>query len=176
MKAASKTPPPKPSAHEINMRLAWAAGIIDGEGSIVVSRSGVGKFQLQVQVIATSQAMIECICAIAGDGHVYSYPGHQPRSRSTWRWTIRNHRAAAFLVRVLPFLVVKVEQATLGIDFASGMAHHGGGTGRHLEAPEVNRRADIYARMKELNRRGVVEPKSYRPLTDLRSSLKRNSR
>lgn len=156
------------------MDLAWAAGIIDGEGSIVISRSRESEFQLQLQVIATSQAMIDRIHAIAGDGHIYTYPGRTPRAQATWRWQIRNHRAAAFLQRVLPYLVVKTEQATLGIDFASGLAAHGGGTGRHVAAEEIARRADIYTRMRAMNRRGVEEPKAYRPLTGLRSALRRS--
>lgn len=154
------------------MRLAWAAGIVDGEGSITVTRSGADVFQLQVQVVATSKEMIDRIFEIAGDGNVYNYAGHTPRARPTWRWTIRNRHAAAFLFRVLPFLVVKAKQAQLGIDFVSGLAQHGGGTGRFVSALEVDRRADIYAQLKALNRRGVEEPKTYRPLTDLRSALR----
>lgn len=87
---------------------AYAAGIIDGEGCITGNRSG-----LRVVVSTTTVEMVEWLEERFG-GAICTMRKQPPR-RDQWQWSIYGRNASRFLDTILPYLVVKRDQAELGI-------------------------------------------------------------
>lgn len=104
--------------------LAYAAGIIDGEGSIKIFRVSAEKlnrnfdrFQLQVQVDMVKTNAVYWLQKIFG-GNIYE---HKRKNHLNWndskRWYIVSQRAGIFLKQILPYLKVKKQHAELAIYF-----------------------------------------------------------
>jgi len=128
---------------------AYIAGIVDGEGSIGITRPmsfcskkqtrGTGKRPdvvernkkghekgaircpyVQVSVANTNEWLIHWLHFNFGGSIYCEQPGKNPLSkRACWRWNITNKKAAEFLKLVLPYLKIKQEQAELAILFQS---------------------------------------------------------
>ena len=95
-------------------RLSWAAGIIDGEGCIrLVRRSSSTckeQYCLFVKVNNTEIRMLEELRKLFG-GRIYlRKPGSTTRHQS-WDWQIWTLAAERMIKDILPFLVVKKDQA-----------------------------------------------------------------
>ena len=106
--------------------LVYTAGLIDGEGSIVI---GVSKpstkrgnklpsHWLQVGIINTDKELIDWLKNTFG-GHI-SNNSHCPsrkRQRPCWAWRVVGNKAKIFLEMIYPYLRVKKKQAELAIEF-----------------------------------------------------------
>jgi hypothetical protein len=102
---------------------AWAAGVLDGEGSIQISRQNLGH-TLQVSVGQSGNdgppAMLLRLRQMY-NGHI-----HENRSTRTttdavrkphYVWQVVARQAEAFLREVLPYLVAKKAQAEIAIEY-----------------------------------------------------------
>lgn len=87
--------------------LAYAAGMVDGEGCIhILYHRGRGHHSINVIITNTDPRVAEWLLERFG-GRV-----HHPRERVD-NWTVSARKAAAFLELVYPYLVIKKEQADL---------------------------------------------------------------
>jgi hypothetical protein len=103
------------------LRVAWAAGFFDGEGCISiakpVNKRKTGKvyvtYALQAIIAQRDRRPLEVLVGLFG-GNITSVKIHG----STY-WYLRKHgvKAVAMLEQLLPFLVLKKEQAELAIRF-----------------------------------------------------------
>jgi hypothetical protein len=95
-------------------RLAWAAGIVDGEGSIVLQKHKTrGYWALSVTVGNTDPRMLTILRDLFG-GSISRYQPAGPR-KPIWKWNVASRKAEHCLRQVLPWLVTKREQAELGL-------------------------------------------------------------
>jgi hypothetical protein len=142
---------------------AYIAGLFDGEGcvSVVVNRRVVRQFgysmrhQLSVQISNTHQGVVDWVCATYG-GKVKSYqPG---RGRIIYKWFLNDRHAATFLRDLLPYLIVKREQAEVGLAFRVHVEEGGPGQGRRLTPEELAVREDFRLRLRAL--KGEFAPRS----------------
>lgn len=105
----------------LSVSVAWAAGLFDGEGSVTIQWSSSprarfgGNHVLRCAVGMTHQGAVDRLAFMFG-GRVNPCKGRVD-SQVSWRWAVSSRLALGFLVLVEPFLVVKVEQARLGIRF-----------------------------------------------------------
>ncbi len=92
--------------------LAWAAGVLDGEGCIYLVRGG----HLNITVGNTNLDMVERLFKIFGYGRpkLLRAPSRR-RYRPFWVWHVSSKQAAEVLEAVLPYLVAKKEQARLAL-------------------------------------------------------------
>ena len=104
---------------EVNTHwLAWAAGIIDGEGCIRLARNKRkdrpnDTFTAMVFVVNTDIRMLLKLREILG-GDVVSRPApRNPNHKPQWRWQVFSGKSLFVLEQVLPWLVAKKEQAEL---------------------------------------------------------------
>jgi hypothetical protein len=78
----------------------------------------------------------------------------EQRKRSHWRdryeWRSTSWDAIRFLEAVLPFLLIKRQQAVLALDFQRSIRHEGN-RWAHMSDSEWQRRNSIYEAMKKLN-------------------------
>lgn len=116
--------------------LAWAAGIIDGEGSIGAYTQGNSTNILSVTVGSTDFRMVQKLYDMFG-GHLRE-ANPCASGRTFWHWKATAKCATSMLQLVLPYLVTKREQAEVALVFS-------GTTGR----PERQELADKLREMKK---------------------------
>jgi hypothetical protein len=111
----------KPSA----IQRAYAAGIIDGEGSVSLTwnssqltKSGRPSTapMLYLQMSNTHRGIVDWFRHTFGVGTVIvGYRPKRPNHRTAYVWRTRNRAACAILEMLLPYLIIKKAQAELGI-------------------------------------------------------------
>ena len=98
--------------------LAYAAGIVDGEGSICFTSPKGGNYPyhgLRVSVTNTNEWLINWFWFSFG-GKIYIKPAHRGR-KVCYQWQIWGKSALDFLKVIVPFLQIKRPQAELAIAF-----------------------------------------------------------
>jgi len=131
---------------------AYAAGLFDGEGhvGIVVAKNGRGEpyHRLMVNVTNTNVEVIQWLFE-RYDGCI-----HNPRyfANENWReahrWTASDGTAMKFLTAISPYLIIKKEQAAIGISFQQTKGRGGFGT----PAPDLDSREAMRKQISSLNR------------------------
>ena len=108
--------------------LAYLAGILDGEGSICITRTkpkGLYKhsrYTLAINITNTNEWLIRWID--------FNFKGtinrtRLPSRRDCWRWQVHSSKAVEFLRLLLPYLKIKKPQAELALMFlARRKGHH----------------------------------------------------
>jgi len=108
-------------------RLAWAAGIIDGEGCISIARrnpvgnNGRGSrspsYTVNLKIGMVHRPTIEALRETFNVGALYNRPPEKPNHRTQWHWIVSGKDLARVLTMVLPYLIVKKEEADLALFF-----------------------------------------------------------
>jgi len=140
--------------------LAYAAGLVDGEGCISLRRqrqlagqSGNG-YGLQVTIVNTKVSMI---CWLKQHfGALYGVR-RCVRYRSMYEWYVCGKQAAQFVEAILPYLVVKREQAQVVIDFMEIGGYYK--RGQPFPPDVVAKREALKQRLHVLNARTPMPPK-----------------
>jgi len=129
--------------------LAYAAGIIDGEGCIHIARTknpqmvgGIVYFLL-VRVGTTDGVIPQHLLSIFGGSIV-----NRHRRQQVWQAT--GAHAEAVLLAVLPYLVLKKPQAELALEFRETFGSPGPG----LTDDVRDLRQDLYERLRGMKTRG----------------------
>lgn len=95
--------------------LAWFAGIFDGEGSVVIGRSG-NKYKLALSLVSVSWELISRVKEIAGGSIITVYP--KKARRATWMWQLRGiEKVQCLLKQIFPFLTAKVRPAAIALSY-----------------------------------------------------------
>ena len=128
-------------------KYAYLAGIIDGEGCLTV---GAGKketcinYNAIILVQNTSRKMIDWLQSKFG-GQVYLSKKETEKTKAAWMWRITKKKdIEILLLAVLPYLIVKREQAKVLLNFVR-------------LTPDMNSelRATYYRQLRQLNSRGI---------------------
>jgi len=138
---------------------AYAAGLIDGEGSIRMTRRGsdggktfrVGQHTLMVEMTNTDESLIKWMQERFG-GSVYYAPEDVSRNaREKWHWRVSANKALHCLDAVWPYLVSKRQQAKLGRRFQRYVQYPGSAI-----TPKKQKLQDkFYNKFRYLNQRGI---------------------
>ena len=112
-----------------NEWLAWAAGIVDGEGCIALVKGRHRRckeyYALRVAVTNTDPRMLLQLRHTLGGAitkhGVIKVAGH----KRVWRWSATGRIAAEMLQKMLPWLVTKRDQAELAISFRQCLRRRG---------------------------------------------------
>lgn len=143
---------------------AYLAGLIDGEGCISITiepkaNKGWGRFSCKAYICNTNRELLEEVENMTGIGKVspggksYETRRLNPQWKPVYIWAIYAKMMRLFLPLITPFLIAKREQAKLASEFLT--LTKGQGYGSNLTLEQKQRREEIAARMKELNRRGL---------------------
>lgn len=88
----------------IEVELAWAAGLFEGEGSVRISKPAARNWgSLNVDVPNTDEVLVRFFHERWG-GSVSHHPAVL-RRRGYWRWRIAAKQAATFLAAIRPYVV-----------------------------------------------------------------------
>ena len=108
--------------------LAYTAGIIDGEGCILISKARRQKsrsgyvYGLTVSVNSTDEWLCQWLKFSFG-GSITLKKHYRENESLLWIWAVRSNQAVAFLKLVLPYLYLKKPQAELAIKFQQGKSY-----------------------------------------------------
>lgn len=143
--------------------LAYAAGIMDGEGYIGITEYAIGggrkspQFRCRVTVCMCDSEVPEWLAATFG-GTVHVYEGRKPGQRAQSHWVLQNRRAAEFCALVAPYMRTKHRQAELlsafYVDWRFDFTRRGG-KGPQITTSEILGRRSYVVAIQRLNRRGV---------------------
>ena len=100
---------------------AYAAGLFDGEGCIMIDKPRRGKGHTLVITLAMRESVAVAWLQERWPGSLRSAT-RRPKTREAficWYWCRYTSAAATFLNDVLPYLLVKQAQAQLAIEFQS---------------------------------------------------------
>jgi hypothetical protein len=102
--------------------LAYFAGVLDGEGCFTIHQQGRGHIAgTAIHVGNTDLRMLQWIQERFG-GNVAFERRQNPAHAKVWRWTSHVGNLEAIIIAVLPYLVIKREQAELLLAYRKTLA------------------------------------------------------
>jgi hypothetical protein len=157
-----QTEPKQPT----DLELAWAAGLIDGEGCIFISKGRPDitqgainySFALGLKVTMGHYATVQRLQTLFGVGFVgeVKYKNRPSNWNLAFTWLSTSHQAMAILNMLAPYLVTKQDEYLCAKEFMA-LPKWGNGRGRGPMTPEfLQPRLDAYERMKALKPRNHV--------------------
>lgn len=137
---------------------AYLAGIVDGEGSVCVTRvrrkenrSGF-RFYATVQITNTSKQLLDWIQKITGLGKIYEISENgMGAKRKGYRWKIKHSQSRQVLESILPYLIIKKDSAINCIEFCKIS-----GLGKNYSNYPLEEYEYFWKCSSELNKRGEL--------------------
>lgn len=135
--------------------VAWAAGIVDGEGHIGVYKSKIHrshqtvKYGLRLKVAMTHLETLTKLHAVLGVGSLHPGVVRKSTYRKVWVLDLCSRQAEMAIRLLLPYLVTKREEAKVGLEFQTTFTRTGG---RKLTTETVSMRDDFYWKLRELKK------------------------
>ena len=134
--------------------LAYFAGIIDGEGSIYILQFRQSQpYYAGLAVYNTNRVLLEWVVEHFG-GNITTKPAEKGRHKIVYLWrngVIKDN--LTILEQILPFLIVKKQQALLALEFLKLQVSRGKGRPRYSH-DDINLLRSYYEQMSKLNKRG----------------------
>ena len=140
------------------VQVSYMAGIIDGEGHIGISRRRKNyhyswSYDPHVSVTNTSEELLLWLQNSTRFGTITARRTLESR-KSCAVWQLRVHEMAPFLRAIQPYLIVKLRQSEILLDYLASIRHnHGRGKG-HTEE-EITLKENLFYEMSALNERGI---------------------
>ncbi len=143
--------------HWTETELAYLAGILDGEGCLCIHhRTNRGRLShaANISVVNTNARLIRWIQKRFGGG-TRLREWNNGKYKDSWTWSLcGGAEITAVLTAILPYLVIKQEQAELILEFCT--THKSRGGVPKLTDEVIQRRAQMKARLSVLNRKGIA--------------------
>lgn len=135
----------------------YIAGILDGEGSLVVymntQRNGSFRVNTQIRVGMTDKDVIYWLKDVTGLGNISKGKQRNPKWKPAYIWEVAGgNQVAQLLLSVGDYLKVKKQHANIILELCYILNQN---KGRFKERFEPIRQMEIYWEMKELNKKGL---------------------
>ena len=109
----------------MNEKLAYLAGMFDGEGCISVTYYKKRRsYCLSVSAANIKPAVLLDLQHIFGGSLSYCV-SKQKNRRNSWRWQISGENSGNFLTAIYPYLILKKEEARLALEFRTHLRGSG---------------------------------------------------
>jgi len=137
--------------------LSYLAGIIDGEGTIRIGKSSPPikypnhnpKYYAAISIGMVDKKVIEIIVKKFGSKIREECV---PNRKKIYRWGTSGNKVVPNIIKqLLPYLIVKKEQAKLVIKFCEKQNHIGFRRNEYLPIKELQLREEFYWKVKKLN-------------------------
>lgn len=147
--------------HSSESDRAYLAGLIDGDGSIIIGRTvkkrrtseDFVKHELRLSVVNTNPRLISWLLNTFG-GALVVRGSRNDGWKTTYEWKLAQADSAEVLRLVGVHLVQKVEQASVALALVDSGVKLTRGSCDSDKRKEVARRESLYAAMRNLNQRG----------------------
>lgn len=128
---------------------AYIAGIIDGEGSICLTKNQ-SSTKFAVSVNMCDREAIDFIAKYYGGNIYFCDRKNEGNRRDSWKWERSHNSAAQFLIDILPYLVVKRRRAevVLACDWSIKLTRWDGHDAERLARQQAQNK------LRQLNKRG----------------------
>ena len=125
----------------------YLAGIIDGEGSLIITRSDRGtyyNYYARIHVKNTDMRLMHWLVDNFG-GNIHPHKPKSPLHKKAYSWYFSGNAKSKeiFLLALLPYLIIKKEQAILLVEFF-----------RLCDVKCPEQREKMYRQSLQLNKRG----------------------
>lgn len=115
------------------IKLAYLAGIIDGEGSIYMGaysfnkNTGVPHYQTNMEVTNTSEELIDWLLNEFGGNKSTYTPKQTPKNsrKKVFRWIVQGELILHLCERIKPYLIIKIQECEIMIQMRKTFAHTG---------------------------------------------------
>ncbi len=144
--------------------ISYLAGVVDSDGCIAISkmkgnysksqRIANPRYVLNLIVTNTSEDLMNWLTE-RFHGRIKPRKRYSEKHKTTWNWTLDHGKALHTLRMIKPYLIVKGEQAKVGIELIENWVTTIGGQGARTPQIEVDRRERLYQAMKVLNQVGA---------------------
>lgn len=171
----------------IQEKLAYMAGIVDGEGCICMTKGRVNAnsnkvcYKVRLTVCSTSIVLLDWLVNNFGGNYVLKpiKKGMELKHSKAYNWNIHCEKAGNLLSMILPYLVIKKKQAELVLAYRKIQELNVKSYPGHFVVP-VSLREEIFVLLKFLNKRGPESVETNTPdfnniLMKIESELIRNS-
>jgi len=145
------------------LELAWAAGIIDGEGCISIirvpasaqDRCVVDRFVLHLKVTMGHKETIDLLHRIFNAGSVQSHQPKTDRTNASYSWICQSRQAQLVLRLSSHYFVTKAKEAKVALEFMKlPLAKRGGWGGSCKTNVELSKKREIlYWKLRKLKSR-----------------------
>lgn len=95
--------------------LAWAAGIIDGEGCISLNNEHRVQYLLRISVTNTDLRMLTRLRDLFGGSVCGPLKRYKVHHKDRWVWDIKASKAESAIRAMFPYFVTKKQEAELGL-------------------------------------------------------------
>lgn len=137
---------------------AYIAGIVDGEGTLGVSRysrkenkSGY-RFQIFLAITSTNKELLEWLTKTTGLGAFHEKKESSIRAkRRCWKWSLKFTQAARLLIQISPYMIIKKDQALNCIAFDNAIKSSG-----NYKNYDIEMMNKFWIKSGELNARGEL--------------------
>jgi len=139
------------------IELAYAAGLFDGEGCVSINKTSAKNykrngFQLRCSISITHEATSQLFANNFGGTHKLIQ--RKSGGRDYWQWVIVARQARDFLIPLQPYLQIKKEVASIGIEFQN---YRDNNQAFNKTDEYWNREQDLYVAVRKCNARWGTE-------------------
>ena len=153
--------------------LSYCAGFIDGEGCISIVKTDQRKKSnnveyyysrgfrlfLNMSITDSTKSLDYLVGALGGKTYVHARKTNM--NRQVFSWYCDGNRALTAIKKILPYLIIKKQEAILGIEFQNHINRNKVNTYRYGREYLYEERKEMYYKMKELKKnRADVEHNS----------------
>lgn len=146
-----------PSQRPTDVECAYAASVIDSDGSISIARALPREhnhnpyYKTCVRVSMVNPAAVTFLSGCFG-GKVHIAKARSARHKDQYVWAVYSQAAAAFLLHVVPHLRVKLEQALLALQLSKNTRDQRRHAGNPIPSEELALRHQLYLQVSALNK------------------------
>lgn len=147
----------------MNVAIAWAAGLFDGEGCISIGyvrpsrRNDIvnPSYRLTIKVTMGCEASVKAFGAIVEDGTFQTHVTETERANSSYSWVAMSRKAENILIKLRPYLLTKASEADVALEFMALPDGRSGGKGgcKPADAALMQKKHDLYIRCCQLKSR-----------------------
>ena len=140
--------------------LAYFAGIIDGEGCICLRTSKSARkhiFATMIQISNTDLRLLQWVQRRFG-GMIHPHARHRGNRKPSFQWAALSDDIASILEAILPYMIVKREQAELMLAYRKTLPEivNTRRSSRKMDESTKVQRLALHSKFAELNKRGAA--------------------
>ena len=140
------------------VKLAWAAGLIDGEGCISLTRRSPQRtngavnpnYRLILKVTMCHEGTVRALLDLFKVGTIHAQAQQQSYWTKAWIWHCNAEDAEKVLQQIKPYMLTKLEEAEVALDFLAQTDRNRAGKARKLTPEDVARREIFFCRLRDL--------------------------
>lgn len=139
----------------MSTNLSYLAGIVDGEGCISLEKRENNNYRIVISVANTDGRLIDWIFENFG-GRIKIHNRGEIHKKS-WKWIITGQKAISLIKDIIPFLIVKKNQAELILLLDGKYINYGRGKQELRGVPTeiMEERSNLYIKLRDLKKENI---------------------